>query len=248
MAIAIDVSQLTPGLSKRELIRACGLSVGLKGRFKPEALAIIKLAEDAGYTFDTPAAVVKASAKATVSQKEIDLLAFREWEVSKGYEVSEKRISNARINEYVTENPDFKRREANAPKSRVAKNMDRPEVKPLPPYDVKDVKKFADDNDLEYNDRGRMPRWIIDRYFAEHEANGTKPPVIDEPENMFADTQPRINPNDHWEAIDLDGKKIRKSFKDCSTDSQYSIGWTPRPVFAWSNVNPDVKLELEPVS
>jgi len=208
MALVIDINSLNPGLSRREVAAMAGLAkANTRGRMSGEANRMLDKLEADGYVFSTPAnAVAKEAAKADkalISQREIDLLAFREWCVTEGIPVPEKRIPNVILNRYVTEVPDFKRREVSTP---------------APVAPVETIEKSA--------------------------------PVKSEPSNAnnFGPTPAQINHALWWEGIDLDGKKIRRSVRDVSADSRVSIGWSPRPVFAWSNVDSSEMIELEPVN
>jgi hypothetical protein len=243
--IDVDITQLTPGLTKREFVRACGFSVGAKGRFKPEIIKVIELAEAKGYEFAKPVTAEKVTA--AVGQKEIDSEAFHQWELSKGYTESERRWPVVRINEFVKENPDFKRRETVVKTERKA-GEPKVQIAPLPAYDAKAARKWAIAEGIDVPERGRLPRWVAEKFIASHKDAGTDVPVAEsETTNNFGPAAPRVKFEEWYEGTDSKGDTVRKFWKDADVVSGYSIAYVPGDVFAVSPNDTDELVPLYPV-
>lgn len=262
MAIAsIDLTNVPDNLNQRAFLRAVGFDVKDRGRLSADQQSAIDVATKQGYQFEA-AAPVAEKVEALVSQSDISLLEFREWQLSKGRKPHSKgRISQVELNEYVTDVPDFVKREVEDKPVKV--RGEKVELKPLPKVDAKLVKEYADANNLEYPSRGRLPRWLIERYLNAHDEAGTVAPEPVE-ENVYRPAAERINLADFYEGYEFDyddngdvviGKRVnndkghalcKKSWRDCDVKTGYSIGVVPGHSFAFDPRDTDNELILLP--
>jgi hypothetical protein len=250
MAQVIDINALPAGMTRREVAVMAGLAkANTRGRMSGEANRLLDKLEADGYVFSTPAATGDKvdKAKALVSQTELDLYEFREWCVREGIKPPEKRIPTELLNRYVTEVPDFKRREAVVKPARNEAG-EKVEIKPLPNYDAKAARKWAIDQKLEgIPERGRLPRWIAERFIAAHAEAGTEVPKAEPEANNFGPTPERIRRENWYEGVDSHGVKVRKSWRDADAVTGYSIAYVAGDVYAWSPSDTDEKVLLQPV-
>jgi hypothetical protein len=248
MALAIDVSKLPAGMSKREVAVSAGLAKKGRGPFSKEARTFLEKIEADGYVFETAAPVVKVTGE-RIDTKDMDLDAFRTWAGTKGYPVGDRgRIKNEYLVEYVAENPDYAKRAVVQKSERVASTKTEAVKIDRKSYDPKIVRQWAIDNGESVPARGKLSDVLIAKYLDSHKDSATPAPVRENTEDAFAPTPQRAHFENAFEALDIDGKtKIRKSWKDCDSRTGYSIGYVPGPVFTFSGIDLDRELELTPV-